>query len=87
MREAFAALVTLVGFLSRVQPAVLNQVVLVLEGLVADLALMRTLACNKHREIIYDSSYKEILIVIYWNLFDVFLCHKQFGKYACKVNR
>lgn len=44
MGEAFAALVTLVGFLSRVQPAVLDQVVLVLEGLVADLALMRTFA-------------------------------------------
>lgn len=47
VREAFATLVTLVGFLSRVQPAVLNQMVLMLEGLVADLALMRTLACKE----------------------------------------
>lgn len=45
VREAFATLVTLVGFLSRVQPAVLDQMVLMLEGLVADLALMRTFAC------------------------------------------
>lgn len=44
MREALATLVTLVGFLSRVQPAVFNQMVLMLERLVADLALMRTLA-------------------------------------------
>lgn len=53
MREAFATLVTLVGFLSRVQPAVLNQMVLMLEGLVADLALMRTFTCNDYREIAY----------------------------------
>lgn len=52
VREAFAALVTLVGFLSGVQPAVLNQMVLMLKGLVADLALMRTLACIEYREII-----------------------------------
>lgn len=51
MREALATLVTLVGFLSRVQPAVFNQMVLMLEGLVADLALMRTLACNEQREV------------------------------------
>lgn len=52
VREAFATLVTLVGFLSGVQPAVLNQMVLMLEGLVADLALMRTLACGENSKII-----------------------------------
>lgn len=51
VREALAAFVTLVGFLSGVQPAVLDQVVLVLEGLVADLALMRTFACNEDGEV------------------------------------
>lgn len=42
--EALATLVTLVGFLSRVQPAVFNQMVLMLEGLFADHALIWTLA-------------------------------------------
>lgn len=46
MREALATLVTLIGLLSRVQPAVFNQMVFMFEGLVADLALMRSLACN-----------------------------------------
>lgn len=40
MGEAFATLVTLVGFLARVQPRVLYQVVLVFEGLLADVTLM-----------------------------------------------
>lgn len=46
VRESLAAFVTLVGFLSGVQPAVFNQMVLMLEGLFADLTLMRTFACN-----------------------------------------
>lgn len=51
--EAFATLVTLVGFLSGVQSAVFDQMVLVLEGLVADLALVRTFACNERTNRFY----------------------------------
>lgn len=57
--EAFATLVTLVGFLSRVQPAVFNQVVLMLEGLVADLTLMRTFACNEYRQTVSVNAYQK----------------------------
>lgn len=39
--EALATLVALVGFFSRVKAGVLDQVVLVLEGFLADLALVR----------------------------------------------
>lgn len=53
MRKALATFVTLVGFLSRVEPTVLDQMVLVLEGFFADFALMWTLACNEYREITY----------------------------------
>lgn len=51
MREALATFVTLVGFLSRVQPTVLDEMMLMLEGLVADFALMWTFACNKNIKI------------------------------------
>lgn len=47
MGEALAALVTLVGFLSGVQARMLNEVVLVLEGLLTDLTLVRTLPCRQ----------------------------------------
>lgn len=60
VREALATFVTLVGFLSGVQPAVLNQVVLMLEGLVADLALMRTLACNEYRDVTSNIPFKNV---------------------------
>lgn len=50
VREALATFVTLVGFLSGVQPAVLDQMVLVLEGLVANLALVRTFTCGEYKE-------------------------------------
>ena len=46
MGEALAALVALVGLFARVQSRVLNEMVLVFEGLLADLALMWTLACR-----------------------------------------
>lgn len=46
MREAFAALVALVGFLSGVQARVLNEMVFVFEGLLTDLTLVRTFACR-----------------------------------------
>lgn len=59
MREAFATLVTLVGFLSGVQPAVLNQMVLMLKGLVADLALVGALACIEYTEIISNPIIKK----------------------------
>lgn len=59
MREAFATLVTLVGFLSGVQPAVLNQMVLMLKGLVADLALVGALACIEDTEIISNPIIKK----------------------------
>lgn len=42
--ESFAALVTLVRLLPRVQAAVLDQMVLMFKGLVADLALVGALA-------------------------------------------
>lgn len=47
MREALAALVTLVGLLARVQPRVLDQVVLVFEGFLADLTLVWSLSWEK----------------------------------------
>ena len=46
MGEALATLVALVGLLARVQSRVLNEMVLVFKGLLADLALVRTLACR-----------------------------------------
>lgn len=49
MGESLAALVTLVRFLPGVQAAVLDQMVLVFKGLVADLALVRTLACIENK--------------------------------------
>lgn len=53
MRKALATFVTLVRFLSRVEPTVLDQMVLVLEGFFADVALMWTLACNGNGENMY----------------------------------
>ena len=49
VREALAALVALVGLLARVQARVLDEVVLVFERLLTDLALVRTLACTHAR--------------------------------------
>ena len=46
MGEALATLVALVGLLARVQSRVLNEMVLVFKGLLADLALVWTLACR-----------------------------------------
>lgn len=47
--EALTALVTLIGFLSGVEPAVFDQMVLVFEGLVADFTFMRTLAWKEKK--------------------------------------
>lgn len=47
VREAFAAFVTLVGLFSGVQAQVLDQVVLVFEGLAADPTFMRPLTCRR----------------------------------------
>lgn len=46
VREAFEALDTLERLLAAVQPLVLRQVVLVLERLVAHVALVRSLTCR-----------------------------------------
>jgi hypothetical protein len=46
VREAFEALGTLERLFAAVQPLVLRQVVLVLERLVAHVALVRSLTCN-----------------------------------------
>lgn len=44
MGKALEALLALEGLLAAVQPLVLRQVVLVFEGLLADVALVRSLA-------------------------------------------
>ena len=49
VREALEALGALEGLLARVEPAVLGEVVLVLEGLVAVGALVRPLVCKWNR--------------------------------------
>lgn len=48
--EAFPTLVALVRFLSWVQPRVFDQVMLVFEGLLTDVTLVRTLPCRQRRE-------------------------------------
>lgn len=50
MREALAAFITLIGLLARVQPRVLDQVVLVFERFLADLTLVWSLSWEKERE-------------------------------------
>ena len=47
MGEALAALVALVGLLPRVQARVLDEMVLVFEGFLADLTLVWSLACRR----------------------------------------
>lgn len=46
MGEAFAALVTLVRFLPRVETHVFDQVVFVFEGFAADVALVWSFSCR-----------------------------------------
>ena len=46
MREALATLVTLVWLFSRVQARVLDEVVLMFEGLLTDRALVWSLSCG-----------------------------------------
>lgn len=45
MREPLSTFVALVGFLTRVQSGVLDEMVFVFERLLADLTLVRSLAC------------------------------------------
>lgn len=53
VRELLEALAALVGLLPRVQPLVLRQVVLVLEGLRALHALVRTLPCDTNTNVTF----------------------------------
>lgn len=50
MREPLPALVALVRFLPRVQSGVLDEMVFVFEGFLADLALVRPLACRDTKQ-------------------------------------
>lgn len=50
MREPLPALVALVRFLPRVQSGVLDEMVFVFEGFLADLALVRPLACGDTKQ-------------------------------------
>ena len=50
MGEALATLVALVGLLARVEPRVLDQMVLVFEGLLADVALVGTFSWKSKNE-------------------------------------
>lgn len=49
VREALSTFVTLVGFLTGVQPGVFDQVVFVFESFIADGAFMGPFSCRKNK--------------------------------------